>query len=323
MGILRISLLGQVQVSHDDRGIDLRTSAKMTRVPQLLLAYLVLQPQRAHRREVLAALLWGDRSDEQARNCLNTALWRLRAVLEPQGVQRGAYLLTSPAGDVSFNHHSDFWLDTALLERYATRALARPVAAWSAEEADQLCSALQLYHGDLLEGCYEDWALRERERLRDLFLRSLARLLDYYTVHGDLERGVACARQILYHDPLREEVHRELIALYLHGGQRALALRQYEECRDLLARELGVPPMEETQQLIAGALRAPVAVWSPLLLPTAPGQPTPPGVEQVLHQFHLALQHLEETHAQFRQAFQQMEQFLKHTPPTHPPQPPT
>src|SRR5262249_46702522 len=36
---------------------------------------------------------------------------------------------------------------------------------------------------------------------------------------------------------------------YLGNGQRALAARQYEICRSTLAKELGIPPMEDTRQL--------------------------------------------------------------------------
>lgn len=37
--------------------------------------------------------------------------------------------------------------------------------------------------------------------------------------------------------------------LYFKNGQRAQALRQYEKCREILASELAVSPVEETQIL--------------------------------------------------------------------------
>src|SRR4030095_16914711 len=49
-----------------------------TRKAEALLAYLVLHPGRAHRREHLAALFWGDMPDEQARGSLRHALYELR-----------------------------------------------------------------------------------------------------------------------------------------------------------------------------------------------------------------------------------------------------
>ena len=48
---------------------------------------------------------------------------------------------------------------------------------------------------------------------------------------------------------LREDVHRELMQLFVLNGQRAHALRQFEHCRELLRRELAIHPMRETMAL--------------------------------------------------------------------------
>jgi DNA-binding SARP family transcriptional activator len=237
MGVLRICLFGTVQVSHGDRRQDTRAIHGV----QGLLAYLVLHRRRSHAREALTGLFWGDHTETRARSCLSTALWRLRRLLEPPGVTRGTYLVTSRIGEVGFNCDSEHWVDVAAFEHGVQR---RPVPDWSGVE-----SAITHYTGDLLEGFYEDWALRERERLRLLYLDTLGRVLRHHLDSDDLEAALACGQRILEMDPLREEIHRELIRLHLRGGHRAHALRQYQICRDLLARELGIEPMEETQAL--------------------------------------------------------------------------
>ena len=110
--------------------------------------------------------------------------------------------------------------------------------------------------GDLLEGFYDDWALRERERLRMLYLDCLGTLLRRHSETGALEPALRCGRQILALDPLREDIHREVIRLHVRNGHRALALQQYESCRAALEEELGVEPMEETRALCAELLSA-------------------------------------------------------------------
>jgi DNA-binding SARP family transcriptional activator len=62
------------------------------RANQALLAYLLLFRHRLHVRDLLAGLFWGDNGQEKARNCLNTALWRLWRILEPEGISAGAYI---------------------------------------------------------------------------------------------------------------------------------------------------------------------------------------------------------------------------------------
>ena len=246
MGVLRIHLLGTVQVSHDGRA---DPEARLIHAVQALLAYLLLHRKKAHAREVLGGIFWGEHTDARARSCLSTALWRLRQVLEPAGVTRGTYLMTMGSREVGFNCNSDHWLDVAAFEA-GLQTLSRSRldrlegSDWVAAE-----EAIALYRGDLLEGFYEEWALRERERLRILYLDGLGRLLQHHSQSEALEQALDCGRRILEVDPLREEIHREMIRLHLRCGRRGLALQQYEACRQILAEELDVEPMEETQSL--------------------------------------------------------------------------
>jgi DNA-binding SARP family transcriptional activator len=247
---LKIQLLGVVRVSHNRIPIE----TKLCRAASGLLAYLVLFRDRTHARDVLSGIFWGEYSDERARSSLSTTLWRLRKVLEPSGVPRGTYLLTPSVGEIGFNPESKHWLDVDVLETQARQILSKPCNMLSAGEVCELENALKLYTGELLEGFYDDWALSERERIRSLYLKGQATLLCHYQNTGAYDQALACGQRILYLDPLREEIHREMMRLYVKNGQRAQALRQYEKCHKILAAELDIPPMEETR-----ALRAEIA----------------------------------------------------------------
>lgn len=247
MDALRISLFGTPRlVCHGGTG-----ERKLTRAVQGLLAYLLLHRERSHSRETLAGILWGERSEERARACLSTALWRLRAALEPEPALYGRYLSTRPRGEVAFNGRSDYWLDVAIFEQAANTFLAQPVDAAKESDAQALDQALKLYTSDLLEGFYDEWAIRERERLRGLYVESLVRLMRYYESQAGYAKALVCAQQVLAFDPLHEEIHRALMRLYVADGQRTQALRQYERCREILMSELAIPPMPETQELYA------------------------------------------------------------------------
>lgn len=253
MGILSIYLFGGCKIVHSGYTV----TAKITKMIQGLLAFLVLHRQRTHPRDILATLFWGDQSEERARNCLSTALWRLRRILEPSGVSKGTYLLTTNPGEVGFNRESDHWLDVAVFEEQVTRILAKPVQDLRPEDVNNLNKALSLYTSELLEGFYDDWALRERERLRSLHLKSLMWLLGYWRNARAFEESLNCGLRVLNLDPLREEIHREVIRLYMAQGQRTMAIRQYQICCRILDEELGVSPMEETQALYAEIVNAP------------------------------------------------------------------
>jgi len=247
MSGLRVTLLGSVRVEHQGRP----ASEQPTRAVQALLAYLLVQRHRCHSRDVLTGLFWADQDEDSARGCLNTAVWRLRRVLEPDGIPRGTYLVKTGDGEIGFNSESNYWLDTSVLEAGVSRLLRRPATAIETPDVEQVEDTLRLYTGDFLEGNYQDWALRERERLRGLYLNGLARIMRHHDGRGAHEKGLACGEKILALDPLREEIHREMMRMYLKNGQRAHAARQYEICRDLLAAELSVEPMDETRAVYA------------------------------------------------------------------------
>ena len=63
------------------------------------------------------------------------------------------------------------------------------------------------------------------------------------------------ALRLLALDPLQEAVHRALMRLYVQLGRRDTALRQYQECIEILHRELAVEPESETKELYQEILR--------------------------------------------------------------------
>ncbi len=306
MANLQISLFGSIRIAHADWA----TEVKITRAVQALLAYLLLYRQRVHSREVLANLFWGNHCEERARSCLSTALWRLRCALEPGDTTRGTFLVTTPVGEVGFNRKSDHWLDVAVFEEQVGLIVRKPIQVMGADDVLQLENGIQLYVGELLEGFYDDWALRERERLRSLHLKSLAHLMRYYGYHGAYEHAIACGQQILKHDPLREEIHREVMRFYLQSGQRTQAVRQYNTCYQILEAELGISPMEETQALYHQILHGTHDHRTQSTPRQAQGTETSretAGLEYVFEKLHLAMQHFEQS----REHLQQVIRFLE------------
>jgi TolB-like protein/DNA-binding SARP family transcriptional activator len=194
-----------------------------------LVAVLALAPAAGWPREQLAALLWGDRDEEQARGSLRQALAELRRIM-------GVSAVLSDREMVAF--------DPAVVNVDAVE-LARLAAAGELKEA------AALYRGELLEGVslpdagFADWLLVERTRLHDVAVGVLARLLS--TQSGG--EAIGTAQRLLQLDPTREETHRALMRLYVAQGDRSQALRQYHVCRENLRRNLEVEPEPETERL--------------------------------------------------------------------------
>jgi DNA-binding SARP family transcriptional activator len=117
------------------------------------------------------------------------------------------------------------------------------------ERAGELRAAVRLYRGDLLEGWYQDWCLFERERLQNMYLLMLDKLMGYCEARADYEEGQHFGGLILRHDRAREGAHRRLMRLHHRAGDRTAALRQYERCVTALREELGVAPDRQTAAL--------------------------------------------------------------------------
>jgi len=258
MAHLSLSLLGPFRVTLDGEPV---TSFESTKV-RALLAYLAVEADRMHRREVLAGLLWPDWPDRAALGNLRYALYNLRQAVGDRAAEPPFLLITRHT--LQFNAASDHWLDVAAFEQGVESASQRISESASQRGGDQqaaicnLQSAIYLYRGSFLEGfsvgdspTFEEWALFTRERLARQMSSALRALAGAHEARGEYEQAQACARRQLELEPWDEGAHRQLMRTLALGGRRVAALAQYETCRRLLAVELGVEPARETTALVA------------------------------------------------------------------------
>jgi DNA-binding SARP family transcriptional activator len=240
---IRICLFGTVEVAREGRVLPPFPTHKS----KLLFAYLVLHRDRLHPREVLSGLLWGERPEDVARTRLRTELWRLRSTLE-SGAASVAWL-TFRKNAVGFTPSVPCWVDVEAFERRVRDALRDTVDPYAWATGHVLAEACALYRGDLLEGEYDAWCQDDQSRLRALYVDALEGLVWNHVAHKQWHQAARRARELLAHDPLREDIHRSLLALYYGMGNRARALSQFRECRERLLEDLGVEPMRCTVRL--------------------------------------------------------------------------
>ena len=252
---LKIATLGGLKILVADEPVTGRASRKT----EALLVYLACN-QRAYVREVLADLLWDNRSQRQALANLRVALTSLRKHFGAYVTISRETVCMSPGADVSLDVAK---LEAGLQPWVEAGGLVTPPLATGVVET------LGLYRGEFLEGFYlreasgfEAWLVRERERLHHKALDALASLVDYELHTGAYPSGAAHARRLLELDPLMESAQRQLMLLLNYSGQRGAALEGYERFRKLLAEELSVEPEMGTQalyaQIQAGELGRPV-----------------------------------------------------------------
>jgi DNA-binding SARP family transcriptional activator/predicted ATPase len=256
--MLRLYLFGAPYTTWQDRPLDL--PRRQTRA----LLYRLGMHLEPVPRDHLCLLLWPELPDSKARQNLARVLYLLRRELPDPN------LLWMEQESVRLNPEL-VWSD---VHRFVEEC----------RDDGDLEAAVGRLRGPLLDGFslpeseeFERWLDQERRHCEQLYRQALLRLIDQKTASGDRRSAIEYAHRYLSVDELDEGIHRRLIHLYAADGDRTAAIRQYQSCTAILARELGVDPLPETRAAYQ------MAIADPGIFPrqpaASPGWTTLPGLD--------------------------------------------
>ena len=241
---LTISLLGNPSITLDQTPLDAQTYKATA-----LLAYLAIN-QQPHSRLELATLLWTDLDKEKALAALRTTLWKLKRTGIKQWLQINrdtVSLVNSPDIQIDITHFQD------LIDQCKTHG--HQPSKTCAACIPPLTEAVNLYRGDFMKGFslrdageFDNWQSLTSEIFRQQVLQSLEKLVQGYRALGNIEQAIRFARRWVNYDHYNEEIHRQLMNLYVSTGQRTEALVHYRNLVKMLRRE-SLDPQAETTQL--------------------------------------------------------------------------
>ncbi len=242
---LKVYVLGAPRLELDGALITLERNKALA-----LLIYLAVTRQM-HTRQSLATLFWPEYDQSKALAYLRRTLWTLNEAL-------GKDWLQSDREAIAISPEDSLWLD---LDEFHQIIKSCGQHGHSMGQVCRQCIALlseaaALYQEDFLAGfslrdspAFDDWQFFLTESLRGELASVLQRLAHWHLEQSELPQALQYSRRWLALDKLNEEAHRLLITVYGMDGQRAAALRQYQECVRLLEDELGVQPEPETRLL--------------------------------------------------------------------------
>ena len=191
-----------------------------------LLAFIAVRRRRVERRQA-AGTLWPVGDEGRAAGNLRSALWRLR--------RAGIDLVV--ADKCALRLSAETLVDLHVMDQWATRLIDGTASGPDLALSSFLADAL-----DLLPGWYDDWALMERERIRQRILHALEALSAQLADAGRFANAVEAAMLAISAEPLRETAQRALIHAHLAEGNLAEAHRSYRAYRNLIRDELGIEP---------------------------------------------------------------------------------
>ena len=252
MALFSLSLFGSFDVCCNGQPVDLLRLEK----EQALLAYLAVEGHRAQRREVLATLLWPEASEAVGRANLRQVLHRLRFALGD--LDKESSLLHVSPQHIQLTPDETVSVDVCTFANLLNFCRTHKHASLASCQdcIVKMRAAIALYRGEFLEDwhlpdsvLYQDWVTFKQAELHNLAVTTLSFLARWHEQHGEYEYADGFIQQQLRLEPWSEDAHRARMNILAAGGKRTSALKQFADCRRMLAHELGIEPSSETLHL--------------------------------------------------------------------------
>lgn len=249
--MIRFGILGPLSVAVEEREVAITAGRD-----RIMLATLLLRPDRIVSIATLAEALWGAGPPATAKTQLQSCVVRLRRALTADTV------LTDRAG-------YGIRLDAAELD--ATEFDRRLAVARAARDPGRFREALALWRGDALAGIDSPMVRNEAAVLDE---RHAVAIEDW--ISAELDAGgerimIAELTGLVERFPLRERLRGQLMTALSRAGRQADALAEYRRARRVLTEELGIEPGNALR-----ALHEQILLGDPLPASAAPVSAAPP-----------------------------------------------
>ncbi len=240
---VKIYSLGRFSVLLD--GTAVSVNGRGQNKPIELLKALIAMGGRDVSEAKISEALWPDAEGDSAHSAYTTTLSRLRKLL-------GSDVLAVHDGQLSLNDHL-CWLDIWAFERSLGK-LEAMLSSSDTPQRDDVEQKMQrifnLYHGAFMDKETQmGWMLAQKGRLQAKLLRSIKKLISFYSRSSQCKKVITLYEKALELDPLSEEYYCGLMRCHAGQGNSAEALVVYEYCRTILDTTFAIEPSEKTQQL--------------------------------------------------------------------------
>jgi DNA-binding SARP family transcriptional activator len=243
--VLRIYLAGEVQVENGDRL--LRESQLGGPQGRFVLAFLVSERQRAVTQAEIAEALWPEALPSSWPLALSAIVSRLRSRLATVGLPRNR-IIGNAFGCYQFTPPGETWVDLEAALSGVHSAEGAIVAGNPGAAYGPSLIATTILRRPFLSGHDGPWVDERRSALAPSLVRALDCRVEALIANHEPVLALTHAREAVRLEPYRESGYRRLMRVLAANGDRAEAVRTYNQCRDLLQRELGVAPSAETEE---------------------------------------------------------------------------
>ncbi|WP_327260149.1 bacterial transcriptional activator domain-containing protein [Streptomyces sp. NBC_01232] len=248
-----IRLIGLVTIEPDGAPPQHLSSAQA----QVAFARLLLERAGGTDRDQLAETIWPEGLPDTWASALRSLVSRVRTFVTTPQDGPGATPLVSQGGRYLLRVPRDAVVDVEVAETALAEAAEAYAEGAYAVAAQLAAGAVSNLRGSFLPSHEGEWVNAMREQLEELRLKALETASLSSSALGDEHHALRYAEEAVRRAPFRESAYRCRMAAHTRAGNRAEALRSYQQLREVLAEELGIDPAPETEAAYLELLRTP------------------------------------------------------------------
>ncbi len=233
---IRISLFNGFKIyTTDDEGREIKLRSPKT---EELFAFIVYKGTTS--REEIVDTLWGGFDFNKALKNINANIYYIRKALNSYGledcIKTGKKEIGIDAGRITCDL---FEFERLIKKNKITRI----------KDSGIYEEAVELYSGGFLNGKGYEWAVEKARHLEKNYAELLEEAARFHMEYEQPQKALIKLHKILETDPLREDIHNQVILLYMQLGRKNEARQQYLALEKLLLEELGMKPKENIRKL--------------------------------------------------------------------------
>ncbi len=214
-------------------------------LPRNLFFYFMDHPLVT--RDEIFATFWPDLSVKEATNVFHVTKRKISERISMKVGDGKSYELTQYSGG--------FYMPSEKIVRHYDvadfqDAIERAMVATSDEqEKSLLTEAIELYKAPFLQTVEMPWVEERRDQLRQLYSQALISMARLHKRRNELDHALGFFIRALKETPEREDIHREVMTIYLKLEMFEDARWQYQTLETILREKLGIGPSRETREL--------------------------------------------------------------------------
>lgn len=237
---LEVRLLGGLRVFRSDGGGRAPVKLRSPKTEELF-AFLICGGTVS--REEIADTLWNGADPDKAFRNLNTNLYYIRKAL---GEDKERPIIVTGGHNEIRIEESGLFCDLYEVERLLRRIKLRPA------DSEHLWKQVEeLYAGPLLRGKPYEWAFAKGRQLEREYAELMEQTAQGYLEQKRFHQALRFFNGVLKMDPLREDIHREVILLYAGMGRKNEASRHYRDMENTLRQDWGIAPQLRWQDILS------------------------------------------------------------------------